>query len=123
MKKIILVVLTAVTFCLTAVGQKPNIDYTQLVNGSLIISKGELIKAGGINVTVEGWEITSYKFTSNTISSITITESCHFTNKMIEIIKHSNPGDLIVITNIKAKKTNIKEIVEKKLNPLVITIK
>ena len=111
---------------------KPIIDFTKLVNGSLIISKSELLNAGGVQAKLEDFDfkgvryiITSYRLTGLIKGEQTFRETRGgaFSDKMLTIIKNTKAGNSITISNIKAKRIDYKNNKEVSLEPLILEIK
>ncbi len=111
---------------------KAKIDFTKLVGGSLIISKSELLNAGGVQANLEDFDfkgvryiITSYRLTGIIKGEQTFRETRggEFSEKMKTIIKNTKAGNSITISNIKAKRVDYKNNKEVLLDPLILEIK
>ena len=111
---------------------KPLIDFTKLVNGSLIISKSDLLNAGGVQAKLEDFDfkgvryiITSYRLTGLIKGEQTYRETRGgaFSDKMLTIIKNTKAGNSITISNIKAKRIDYKNNKEVSLESLILEIK
>jgi len=111
---------------------KPKVDFTKLVNGSLIISKSELLNAGGVQAKLEDFDfkgvryiITSYRLTGFIKGEQTYreTKGGAFSDKMLNIIKNTKAGNSITISNIKAKRVDYKNNKEVLLESLILEIK
>jgi gliding motility-associated protein GldM len=111
---------------------KPKVDFTKLVNGSLMISKAELINAGGVQAELKDFDfkgvryiITSYRLTGVIKGEQTFreTQGGAFSDKMLTIIKNTKSGNSITISNIKAKRVDYKNNKEVLLDPLILEIK
>ncbi|MGY8951431.1 MAG: type IX secretion system motor protein PorM/GldM, partial [Flavobacteriales bacterium] len=111
---------------------KPKVDFTKLVNGSLIISKSELLNAGGLQAKLEDFDfkgvryiITSYRLTGFIKGEQTYreTKGGAFSDKMLNIIKNTKAGNSITISNIKAKRIDYKNNKEVLLESLILEIK
>jgi gliding motility-associated protein GldM len=111
---------------------KAKVDFTKLANGSLIISKSNLLNAGGVQAKLKDFDfkgvryiITSYRLTGIIKGEQTFRETRggQFSDKMATIIKNTKAGNSITISNIKAKRIDYKNNKEVLLDPLILEIK
>ncbi|MEC7864216.1 MAG: GldM family protein, partial [Bacteroidota bacterium] len=111
---------------------KPKVDFTKLVNGSLITTKAELLNAGGVQAKLEDfifkgvrYIITSYRLTGVVKGEQTYREvqGGKFSDQMLTIIKNTKAGNSITISNIKAKRIDYKNNKEVLLESLIIELK
>ena len=111
---------------------KPEVKFSNEVNGEVFIDKIKMITAGGISAVMEDFDfkgiryvITSYKLTGTYKGEQQddLSKGPGFTDKMKAIIKNTRAGNQITISNIKAKRVDAKNTKVETLDPLILIIK
>ena len=111
---------------------KAEVKFALKVNGKVVIEKSKMVAAGGVSAKLKDFDFKGvrYKIYSYHLSGMYKGEQQHedvrggkFSKKMIGIIKNTKSGNVITISNIKAKRTDAKNTAVRELDPLVLTIK
>ena len=111
---------------------KAKVDFVKNVNGSNIISKMDLLNAGGVQAQLKDFDfkgvryiITSFRLMGVIKGEQTAreTKGGQFTSQMEGIIKNTRAGNTITISKIKAKRIDYKNNKEILLDPLILDIK
>ena len=111
---------------------KPYVQFTIEAGGSKVIDKMKMVNAGGVLAQLKDFDFKGVRYSviSFRMSGIYKGEQQKaeakgpkFTSKMEGIIKNSKSGNTITIYDIRAKRTDAKNIEPVGLDPLVLEIK
>ena len=111
---------------------KAQVKFSLKVNGKVVIEKSKMLTAGGVSARLKDFDFKGvrYKIHSYHLSGMYKGEQQHkdvkgpkFSEQMLGIIKNTKSGNVITISNIKAKRTDAKNTSVRELDPLVLTIK
>ena len=111
---------------------KAEVKFALKVGGKVVIEKSKMVTAGGVSARLKDFDFKGvrYKIHSYHLSGMYKGEQQHqdvkggkFSKAMIGIIKNTKSGNVITISNIKAKRTDAKNTAVRELDPLVLTIK
>ena len=111
---------------------KAKVQLAKKAGGTLMIGKMQLVNSGGVLADLENFDfegvryiITSYRLTGmyKGEQQKEDTKGGAFSDKMIGVIRNTKSGNTITISNIKAKRVDIKNSKERQLDPLVLEIK
>ena len=111
---------------------KAEVKFALKVSGKVVIEKSKMITAGGVSARLKDFDFKGvrYVITSYHLSGMYKGEQQHqdvkgpkFSKQMIGIIKNTKSGNVITISNIKAKRTDARNTGVRSLDPLVLTIK
>ena len=112
---------------------KARVPLAKKAGGVLMIEKTKMLNSGGVLADLENFDfegvryiITSYRLTGmykGEQMKRETTSGGGFTKDMLNIIKNTKIGNTLTISNIKAKRVDIKNSKERQLDPLVLEIK
>ena len=111
---------------------KAEVKFALKANGKVVIEKSKMVTAGGVSARLKDFDFKGvrYVITSFHLSGMYKGEQQHqdvkgpkFSNQMISIIKNTKSGNVITVSNIKAKRTDARNTEVRELEPLVLTIK
>ena len=112
---------------------KARVPLAKKAGGVLMIEKTKMLNSGGVLADLENFDfegvryiITSYRLTGMYKGEQMKRETTNgggFTKDMLNIIKNTKIGNTLTISNIKAKRVDIKNSKERQLDPLVLEIK
>jgi len=111
---------------------KAEVKFALNINGTVVIDKMKMVAAGGVSASLKDFDFKGerYVITSYRLSGMYKGEQLQldvkgpkFSDQMIGIIKNTKSGNIITISNIKAKRIDAKNTAKRSLDPLVLTIK
>jgi gliding motility-associated protein GldM len=112
---------------------KALVPLAKKAGGTLMIEKTKMLSSGGVLADLDNFDfegvryiITSYRLTGMYKGEQMKKETTNgggFTKDMLTIIRNTKIGNTLTISNIKAKRVDIKNSKERQLDPLVLEIK